>query len=172
MQWSISTPELFSWPRERRALGNPETKCLLIGFREEQSKASLIGAFMLARGVSRRSKVQITNLWLSEPYGACSPTQSFPEPWVDPRLWWREWCNGRVESNLTSMRNPSSHCAAIWIGESDTIWLGFFRSAISSHSLKLIVVSFGPELIVPNVKGGTTGEACNLQFAFGWLLIG
>ena len=32
--------------RERRAMGNPETKCLLIGFREEQSKASLNGAFM------------------------------------------------------------------------------------------------------------------------------
>ena len=31
--------------RERRALGNPETKCLLVGFREEQSKASLIGAY-------------------------------------------------------------------------------------------------------------------------------
>ena len=42
--------------RERRALGNPETKCLLIGFREEKSNASLIGAFMLARGVSRRRK--------------------------------------------------------------------------------------------------------------------
>ena len=38
---------------------NPETKCLLIDFREEQSKASLIGAFMLARAVSRRRKVQI-----------------------------------------------------------------------------------------------------------------
>ena len=32
---------------------------LLVGFREEQSKASLIGAFMLPRGVSRRRKVQI-----------------------------------------------------------------------------------------------------------------
>ena len=31
--------------RERRALGNPETKCLLVGFREEQSKASVIGAY-------------------------------------------------------------------------------------------------------------------------------
>ena len=61
---SISTPELFSSPWERRALGNPETKCLLIGFREEQSKASLIGAFMLARGVSRRRKAQIANFWL------------------------------------------------------------------------------------------------------------
>ena len=49
---------------ERRALGNPETKCLLIGFREEQSKASLICALVLARGVSRRSKVQIANFWL------------------------------------------------------------------------------------------------------------
>ena len=29
------------------ALGNPETKCFHIGFREEQSKASLIGTFML-----------------------------------------------------------------------------------------------------------------------------
>ena len=42
-------------------MGNPETNSLLIGFREEQSKASLIGAFMLARGVSRRRKVQIAN---------------------------------------------------------------------------------------------------------------
>ena len=42
----ISTPELFSRLRERRALGNPETKCLLTGFREEQSKSSLIGAFI------------------------------------------------------------------------------------------------------------------------------
>ena len=50
--------------RDRRALGNPETKCLLIGFREEQSKASLIGAFMLALRVSRRRKVQIAKLWL------------------------------------------------------------------------------------------------------------
>ena len=68
MEWdhrrTISTPELFSWLSERRALGNPETKCLLIGFREEQSKASLIGAFMLARGVSRRRKVPIAGFWL------------------------------------------------------------------------------------------------------------
>ena len=49
MNLSISTPELFFRLRERRALGIPEIKCLLIGFREEQSKASLIGAFMLAR---------------------------------------------------------------------------------------------------------------------------
>ena len=55
------SPELFSWLREKRALGNPETDCLLIGFREEQSKESPIGAFMLARGVSRRRKVQIAN---------------------------------------------------------------------------------------------------------------
>ena len=54
--------------RERRALGNPETKCLLIGFREEKSNASLIGAFMLARGVSRdpraldRSKALVTRM--------------------------------------------------------------------------------------------------------------
>ena len=61
---AISTPELLSWLMKRRTLGNPETKCLLIGFREEQSKASLIGAFMLARGVSRRRNVQISNLWL------------------------------------------------------------------------------------------------------------
>ena len=38
---------------------------------------------MLARGVSRRRKVQIPNFRLLEPNGACSPTQSFPEPWVD-----------------------------------------------------------------------------------------
>ena len=44
--------------------GNPETKCLLIGFHEEQSKASLIGAVILARGVSRCRKVQMVNLWL------------------------------------------------------------------------------------------------------------
>ena len=42
-----------------RALGNPETKCFHIGVREEQSKASLIGAFMLALGVSRPHEVQI-----------------------------------------------------------------------------------------------------------------
>ena len=45
-------------------MGNPETKCPLIGFREEQPKASLIGAFMLARELSRRRKVQIANFWL------------------------------------------------------------------------------------------------------------
>ena len=56
---AISTPELFSWLRERRALGNPETKCLLIGFPEEQLKASLIECAMLAREVSRRRTVQI-----------------------------------------------------------------------------------------------------------------
>ena len=44
-----------------KSSGNPETRCLLIGFREEQSKAPLIGAFMLAGGVSRRRKVQIAN---------------------------------------------------------------------------------------------------------------
>ena len=38
-----------------------ETRCRLIGFREEQCKASLIGAFVLARGVSSHHKVQITN---------------------------------------------------------------------------------------------------------------
>ena len=72
--FAISTSEFFSWLRERRGLGNPEAKCLLIGFREEQSKESLIGAFMFAQGVSRRSKVQIANFRLWEPYGACSPT--------------------------------------------------------------------------------------------------
>ena len=77
---SISTPELFSWLRERRALGNPETNCLLIGFCEEKSKPSLIGAFMLARGVSRRYKVRIANFWLQEPCVACSPRKSFTEP--------------------------------------------------------------------------------------------
>ena len=35
------------------------TNCLLIGFREEQSKASVISAYMLAREVSKRRKVQI-----------------------------------------------------------------------------------------------------------------
>ena len=49
MNLSITTPKLFFRLRERRALRNPEIKCLLIGFRVEQSKASLIGAFMLAR---------------------------------------------------------------------------------------------------------------------------
>ena len=39
--------------RKRRAQGNPETKSLLDGFHEEQSKASLIGDFMLPRGVRR-----------------------------------------------------------------------------------------------------------------------
>ena len=33
-----------------------DPRTLLFRFREEQSKASLIGAFMLARGVSRRRK--------------------------------------------------------------------------------------------------------------------
>ena len=47
-----------------KSSGDPEIKCLLIGLREEQSKASVIGAFMLARGVSRRRKVQIANFWL------------------------------------------------------------------------------------------------------------
>ena len=37
---------------------------------------------MLARGVSRRRKVQIANFVLKEPYGACSPTKSFQEPRV------------------------------------------------------------------------------------------
>ena len=41
----------------QKGSGNPETNCLLIGFREEQSKVSLISAFMLARGVTRRRKV-------------------------------------------------------------------------------------------------------------------
>ena len=53
--------------------GNPETKCLLIGFWEEQSKASLIDTFMLARGVSRRRKVQIANFWLWKPLTAHVP---------------------------------------------------------------------------------------------------
>ena len=61
---SISTPELFSCLKERKALGNPQTKCLLIGLREEQSKASLIGVFLLTRGVNRRRKVQMANFWL------------------------------------------------------------------------------------------------------------
>ena len=61
---TTSTPELFSPSVKRRALGNPETKCLLIGFREEQSKAARIGAFMLVRGVRGRRKVQIANFLL------------------------------------------------------------------------------------------------------------
>ena len=77
-QYTFSTPELFCWLRERRALGNPETKCLSIGFRGEQWTMSLIGAFVLARWVSRCRKIQIGNFLLWEPYGACSPTQSFP----------------------------------------------------------------------------------------------
>ena len=56
-RWHQSRPRAL----EERALGNPKTKCLLIGFHEEQSKASLIGAFMVARGVSRRRTVQIAN---------------------------------------------------------------------------------------------------------------
>ena len=47
----------------------------------KNNQAALI---MLVRGVSTRSKVPIANFLLEEPYGACSPTQSFPEPWVDP----------------------------------------------------------------------------------------
>ena len=57
-------PGALLMTEEEKSSGDPETKCLLIGFREEQSKASLIGAFMLARGVSRRRKVQIANFWL------------------------------------------------------------------------------------------------------------
>ena len=45
-----------------KSSGNPETGCHLTGFCEEQSKASLIGAFMLGRGVRRHHKVQIVNL--------------------------------------------------------------------------------------------------------------
>ena len=41
-------------------MGNTITKYVLIGFHEEQSIASPIGAFMLARGVSKRRKVPNT----------------------------------------------------------------------------------------------------------------
>ena len=37
----ISTPELFPWLRERQALGNPETKCLLIGFSKKNHQKRL-----------------------------------------------------------------------------------------------------------------------------------
>ena len=43
-------------------MGNTITKYVLIGFHEEQSIASPIGAFMLARGVSRRRKVPNSQL--------------------------------------------------------------------------------------------------------------
>ena len=53
-----SRPQSSSFLRIR-ALGNPDTKCLLIGFRKEHSCA-----FMLARAENRRRKVQIANCWL------------------------------------------------------------------------------------------------------------
>lgn len=60
----ISTPELFpfahDWGKEELWGTVTQKQCLLIGFREEW-KASLIGAFMLARGVSRRRTVQIAS---------------------------------------------------------------------------------------------------------------
>ena len=43
---------------------NLHPRALLIGYREEQSKACLIGAFMLAREVSRSRNVQIASAWL------------------------------------------------------------------------------------------------------------
>ena len=57
-------PRALLFTEGEKSSGEPRTKCLLIGVREEQSKASLIGAFMLARGVSRRRKVQIAKSWL------------------------------------------------------------------------------------------------------------
>ena len=45
-----------------KSSGKPGAKCLLIGFREEQSKASLIGAFVSARGVSRQPIFGFKNL--------------------------------------------------------------------------------------------------------------
>ena len=61
---NLDSRALLLTEREKSS-GEPYiTKCLLIGFREEQSKASLIGAFMLARGVSRRRKVPIASFWL------------------------------------------------------------------------------------------------------------
>ena len=70
-----SRPQTLLLIEGEKSSGEP-----FIGFREEQSNASLIGAFMLARGVSRRRKVQIANFWLYESHGACSPTKSSPEP--------------------------------------------------------------------------------------------
>ena len=58
-----SRPQSSS-PLRIRALGNPDTRCLLTGFRKEQRQASLIGAFMLARAENRRRKVQKANCWL------------------------------------------------------------------------------------------------------------
>ena len=57
-------PGALLFTEGEKSSGSPEAKCLLVGFREEQSKASLIGAFMLAWGVSRRRKVQIANFCL------------------------------------------------------------------------------------------------------------
>ena len=53
-----SRSQSSSLDRGRKELwGTLKQSVLFIGFREEQSKASLIGAFMLARGLSRRRKV-------------------------------------------------------------------------------------------------------------------
>ena len=46
-----------------KSSGEPR-KNLLIGFCEEQSKASLIGEFALPQGVSRCRKAQIANFWI------------------------------------------------------------------------------------------------------------
>ena len=56
--FNLNPRALLSPSVERRALGNPETKCLLIGFHEEQSKR---GVFMLERRVSRHRKVETPN---------------------------------------------------------------------------------------------------------------
>ena len=65
---SFHFPSVFPLISDRLVWHNGKhPKCLIFGFREEQSKASLIGAFMLARGVSRRRKAQIANFWLKNP---------------------------------------------------------------------------------------------------------
>ena len=64
--WPISTPRAsLDWGREELwgTLKQSVVKCLPIGLREEQSKASLTGAFMLTRELGRRRKVHIANFW-------------------------------------------------------------------------------------------------------------
>ena len=89
----------------------PWNKLSSLWFSWRTIKASLIGAFMLERGVSRRRKVQIANFWLQEPYGACSP-----EPCVDPRLWWREWliANNHVLMGMRFKSKKKKHLHLIY----------------------------------------------------------
>ena len=59
-----SRPQSSSLPRSREELWGTLKQSVFSLVYEEQSKAPLIGAFMLARGVSSRRKAQISNFWL------------------------------------------------------------------------------------------------------------